>query len=475
MASIKITSQVVELKTHNYVLSKRVSNSFYFNITQPKPNEVIVGCLDKKPNFGSSLPNWRYKHFNCQTEEILTSFEYDKNVSSKDFDKKWNTQYFKDGLNGFAIIGEERQITHNMEKEPSQTVINFEVINNTTDGTKGKILLDEGILPNQVILRYDHVEHCLNLVLEAVDKLKLYSFNWDKISSGKPLAMLDAVFINETPIRNWLGPDSISPDGYSILVYNTDDDYCQIQQLRTGQLDAGKFDAHQALFGTHTINWMNTDTTQKITISCYSGQLIFDLTVGKSEFAKQSIQNVSVRFANWKYYYSSDKDRTITGLQWRMPYGVRAQPHLTFELDDILFKDEYETRYGKANKSIPRGNVNLDATLMFENDFVAMFLIGARTVIGFDKFLQYAPVVYQLSEKFKDYTICAITQDKIYAYLMEEDDYEDYGYYGDFIVINFPYQFANRTASLSRFSKAPGIPFGAVRIISRFLAQQKKD
>ena len=456
MASSKITSPVVELNNEEFVLCKRVPNCFNFDITQPTPEKVMVGCLDKKPNFGSSTPNWRYRHIDCQTGETLTSFEYDSAISTKDFCDKWKTQYFYDGMNGFAIIGEERTRTHNPEQEPGQTVIYYEV-NGPTDLTNGRLLLDAGIQPSQVIIRYDREHHKLNLVVVSGDTLKWYGFNWDMIDAGNPLTTADAEFTQETQVSNWLGPDSISPDGNSVLDYNSDGDYCQLRRLQTGQADGHQFNSHQALFGRHTINWLA------------------DLASGRSEFVKQSIQTVSIRVLNWKHSYSSDKDRSINGLQWRMPSGVLAQPHRTFELVGILFKDEYDIMLGKTNRSIPHSNIGLDATLMFENDFVAVFLIGARTVIGFDKLLQHPPVVYQLSEKFKNYTICAITQDRITAYWMEEDDYEDYGFYGDFNILHFPYQFTNRITSLSRLALVPGIPHGAERSINKFLGHQKKD
>ena len=475
MASSKITSPVVELNNNEFVLCKRVPNCFHFDITQPTPGKVMVGCLDKKPNFGSSTPNWRYRHFDCQTGNTMTTFEYDSAISAKDFEDKWKTQYFYDGMNGFAIIGEERTRTHNPEQEPGQTVIYYQV-NDPSDGSKGIIHLDAGILPSHVIIRYDREHHKLNLVVVSGNSLKWYGFDVDMIDDGNPLTTADAEFTQDTQVSNWLGPDSISPDGNSVLVYNNDGDYCQLLRLQTGQADRHQFNSHQALFGTHTINWL-ADPEIRITISCYTGQLVFDLASGLSEFVKQSIQTVSIRMLNWKHSYSADKDRSIKGLQWRMPSGVRGQPHWTFELDCVLFKDEYDTRFGRTNKSIPRGNIGLDGTLMFENDYVAVFLIGARTVICFDKgkLHQQSPVVYQLSEKFKNYTICAITQDRIFAYLMDEDDYEDYGYYGDFNIINFPYQFTNRITSLSRLALVPGIPHGAERSINKFLGHQKKD
>jgi hypothetical protein len=484
MTSSKITTPIVELNNDEFVLCKRVPNCFHFDITQPTPGKVMVGCLDKKRYFGISSPNWRYRQIDCQTGETLTSFEYDNAISAKDFQYKWKTQYFYDGMNGFSIIGEERPRTPNSELELGQTVIYYEV-KGTTYLAKGRLLLDAGILPSQVNIMYDREYQKLNLVVVLGETLKWHAFHWDMINAGNPLTMADAELTCETQVSHWLGSDSISPNGNSVLVYNSDGDYCQILCLRTGLMDAWRFDAHQALFGTHTISWLDGEKP-RITINCYSGQLVFCLTTGKSEFIKQSIQTVSVRVANWKYSYSPNKTRTINGLQWRMPSGVRGQPHRTFELDGILFKDEYDTRYGKTNKSIPRGNIGLDSVLMFENDFVAVFLIGSRTVIGFDKGVRslpnkqllVQPVIYQLSEKFKNCTICAITQDRIYAYLMDEDDYEDYGYYGyygDFNIFNFPYQFTNQVSSLARLAKITGIPICAERIIHGFLAQQKKD
>ena len=473
MASNKITSSVVELKNGEFVMCNRVPNCFNFAITQPTPKTVIVGCLYKKPNLGKYTPNWRYRHIDCQIGQTLTSFEYDSAVSTMDLFKKWKTQYFYNGSSGFAIIGEEEE-KPNQEKNLRQTVIYYEV-NCAIGFVKGRIQFDEGILPNQIVVRYDRDKYQLNLVVVASDNtLKWYGFSQDKIASGKPLSLSDYDYALETQVKHWLGQDSISPDGQTVLVYNCDGDYCQLLRLYNGELDDLKWTAHKALFGKHTINWF-AEPELRIIINCYLGQIVFDMADGQSKFVKHSIQTVSVRFANWKYKYSGDDTRTIQGLQWPMPNGVRAQPHRTFELDGILFKDEYDPSLGNTNKSIPHSKIGLDATLMFENDFVAIFLIGARTIIGFDKFIQHLPVVYQLSEKFKDYTICAITIDRITAYFMEEDDYEDYGYYGDFNVLNFPYQFAKQITCLSRLALVPGIPIGAERAISMFLCNQKKD
>lgn len=480
MPPTKISTSVVELNNDEFVMCKRVPNCFNFVITQPTPDTVMAGCLDKKPLFGGSAPRWRYRHIDCQIGQTLTSFEYNSAVSTKDFRDKWRTQYFYDGNSGFAIIGEESTNSFYQENEPKQTVIYYEV-NVSTVLVKGRIQFDEGILPNQIVVRYDREKCQLNLVVVATgivvatgNILKWYGYSQDKIASGKPLSLSDYDYALETQVKHWLGPDSISPDGQTVLVYNRDCDYCQLIRLYNGEFDDMKWTAHKALFGEHTINWL-AEPELRIIINCYLGQIVFDMADGQSKFVKHSIQTVSVRFANWKYKYSGDDTRTIQGLQWSMPNGVRAQPHRTFELEGILFKDDYDPSLGNTNKSIPHNKIGLDATLMFENDFVAIFLIGARTIIGFDKFIQHSPVVYQLSEKFKDYTICAITQDRITAYFMEEDDYEEYGYYGDFNVLNFPYQFARRITSLSRFAKVPEIPFGASRAISGFLSQQKKD
>jgi hypothetical protein len=475
-ATNKITSPVVELKTNDYIIGKRISNSFNFNITQATPEIARIGLLTTKPNFDSAVPkNWIYNNIDCQSGDTKVMFEYDSVVSKKDFGSKWHTQYFNDGLNGFAIIGVEKQMTIEENPDEIQTVIYGNLVDTTTNGTKFSIRFESGILPHHVIIRYDIAELNLNLVvLSTGNTATFHSFSHDMVLSGNPLTLSNADFTHEFVVKNWLGPSAISPNGCSMLVYDNTCDYCQIMCLRTLEFSEHKFKAYDNLFGTHTIHWMSGDEPI-IRIDCYSGQLIFNTVIGNSEFVKHNIQTVLIRVKHWKYIYSSNKQRTIHGLQWRMPAGVCAQPMRTFEIDELPCNDEYDIMYAKTNKSIPRGNIGLDGVLMFENDFVAVFQIGSRTVIGFSKQLQQSPVIYQLADKFKDYTICAITSTRIIAYILEEDNYEDYGFYGHLAVISFPYKFTTRITSLSRLAKVPAIPFGALRIITKFLEQQKKD
>jgi hypothetical protein len=142
--------------------------------------------------------------------------------------------------------------------------------------------------------------------------------------------------------------------------------------------------------------------------------------------------------------------------------------------DDI--QDSHEYMMTKINKSIPASNISLDWVLFFENDIVAVFKIGHRIIIGFDKLLRYQPVVYQIPKTTDYYDIVAITRDRIYTgtYMDDEDEYNSYG--GQIIVMSYQFDFVDRIERFIRIDNLPGMPVsGVFNLITKFLALQKKN
>ena len=147
----------------------------------------------------------------------------------------------------------------------------------------------------------------------------------------------------------------------------------------------------------------------------------------------------------------------------------------TFVFEDDV-QDEYDHLVTKLNKSIPAGNISLNWTMLFENDSIAVFKVGHRTVVGLDKLLQYQPVVYQLSKTTDYYDIVAVTKDHIYSSTFIDDD-DEYGSFGGQIIVrSYQFDFAAQIERFIRIDKLPGMPVGgAFNLIAKFLAHQKKN
>ena len=327
-------------------------------------------------------------------------------------------------------------------------------------------------------------------LIKAIYTERISTVDTREFIGTKQLTFADASYSEEYNY-SVLHEDAFSPVGNLVLIHypqhnlphntvdsSVDEDYCTVVLVnqKYGQLTESmanyKFKTYGKLFGNNKIIW-SRDT---ITVMCHAGRLVFNLTSGESEFVAEGIQNVNLHFKNWRREYQSQGQLyTIKGLSWCVPSRGRAQPMRTFVFEDDV-QDEYDHLMTKLNKSIPAGNISLNWTMLFENDSIAVFKVGHRTVVGFDKLLKYQPVVYQLSKTTDYYDIVAVTKDRIYSSTFIDDDGEYGSFGGQIIVRSYQFDFAAQIERFICMDKLPNMPAGgALTIIAKFLVQQKKN
>ena len=403
---------------------------------------------------------------------------------------------------------------------------------------KGSILCPIGTNPDSVVVRYDSFTSTINVIILGIDGFTYNSFGIHDfvaactgkggLVTDKQLTFADASNSSELhyPVLN---ENAFSPDGNLVLIHHMpetgeDEDYFSVElihktlelsehrfktsfqdgdkfktsaqdgdkfktsaqggdkfktsaqggdKFKTSAQDGDKFKTYGKLCGNNQINWSH----DQITVTCHSGYLVFNLITGASQFVEESIQNVNLHFKNWRREYQKQGNSyNVKGLTWRMPSTGRSQPIRTFMFENDI-QDEYDSDMTRINKSIPAGNISLDWALLFENDNVAIFTIGHRTIIGFDKLLQYQPIIYQFPKTTEYFNICAVTYDRVYASTYIDEDEDEYGSFpGQIIVRSYTFDFAARIERFIRMSRLPNMPAGgASNMIAKFLKHQKKN
>jgi hypothetical protein len=530
MTSSKISSKIVELTPHTSC-EMRVPQSNNYYITQSPDGAVMLGVMHQRIYFGGQAEKWSYENVDCLTETCIASIKA-TNTERISMRGGWKTVYFQDAmtgnLTGSAIVAELK--SSNADFDPNDTTVPSVAIYFDIYGAhpcKGSILCPIGTKRNSVVVRYDSLTSTINVIILGIDGFTYNSFGIHDfvaactgkggLGSDKQLTFADTSYSSELhyPVLN---ENAFSPDGNLMLIHHMpdsgdDEDYCSVEfiykplelsehkfktsaqdgdkfktsaqdgdkfktsaqdgdKFKTSAQDGDKFKTYGKLCGNNQINW----SPDQITVTCNSGHLVFNLVTGASQFVKEGVQNVNLHFKNWRREYQTQGHLyTIKGLSWRVPSTGRSQPIRTFVFEDDV-QDEYEPGMTRINKSIPVGNISLDWALLFENDNVAIFKIGHRTVIGFDKLLQHQPIIYQLPKTTDYFDISAVTKDRIYASTFIDDD-DEYGSFGGQIIVDScKFDFAARIERFIRMDKLPNMPAGGASImIAKFLVQQKKN
>jgi len=477
------------------------SNKYY--ITQSPNGAVMLGAMCQRVYFGGQAEKWSYENIDCLNDTCIASIKA-TNTEKISMHGGWKTVYFQDDMTGnligSAIVAELK--SSNADFDPNDTSLPSVAIYIDIYGArpyKGSILCPSGTKRNSVVVRYDSLTSTINVIILGIDGFTYNSFGNLRFGSDKQLTFADACYSDELhyPVLN---ENAFSPDGNLMLIHHMpdsgdDEDYCSVElivktlelsegkfktstqdgdKFKTSTQDGGKFKTYGKLCGNNQINW----SPDQITVTCHSGHLVFDLVTGASQFVKEGVQNVNLHFKNWRREYQTQTQGhlyTIKGLSWRVPSNGRSQPIRTFVFENDV-QDEYKPGMTRINKSIPVGNISLDWALLFENDNVAIFKIGCRTIVGFDKLLQYQPIIYQLP-KTTDYShIVAVTYDRVYAFTFIDDD-DEYGSFGGQVIVDScKFDFAARIERFIRMSRLPNMPAGGASImIAKFLEHQKKD
>lgn len=496
MTSTKISSKLITLPLASCTSCEiHVPQSNNYQITQPDANSVALGVMSQQVYFGGKAEKWSYKNIDCLTNTEIASV---KAINTERISMRggWRTFYFDDIETGqqigTSIVAELKNSAADFDPSdttPAQISIYFDI--QGSHPCKGTILCPIGIKRKNVVARYDSVAAVINVIILGIDSFTYHSFGTHEFIGNKQLTFADAMYSSEYNY-SVLNENSFSPDGNLVLInypqhnlpHSTvdtgdDEDYCSIALVnkRYGQLTESmakyKFKTYGKLFGNNQITW----SRNQITVMCYGGRLVFNLTSGESEFVEEGIQNVNLHFKNWRMERRAQgRLHTIKGLSWRVPSTGKPQPTRTFMFEDDI-QDNHEYMMTNINKSIPDSNISLDWVLFFENDSVAVFKIGHRIIIGFDKLLRYQPVIYQIPKTTDYYDIVAITRDRIYTstFIDDEDEYGSCG--GHIIVKSYQFDFAAQIERFIRIDKLPGMPVGdgTFNLIAKFLAHQKKN
>ena len=489
MTSSKICSKTVTLTNHTSCQFMCHNPIIY--ITQSPDGAVMLGVVQQQDHIDGQAERWSYKNIDCLTETCIASIKA-TNTERINMRGKWKTVYFQDtmtgNLIGSAIVTELKNSNTDFETNDTtapSVAIYFDIYGACP--YKGSILCPIGTNPDSVVVRYDSFTSTINVIILGIDGFTYNSFGihdlvaecTDKggLITDKQLTFADASYSSELhyPVLN---ENAFSPDGNLVLIHHMpcsgeDEDYCSVELIHKAlELSEHKFKTYGKLCGNNQINWSH----DQITVTCNSGYLVFNLITGASQFVEEGIQNVNLHFKNWRREYQKQGHiYTIKGLSWRVPSTGRSQPIRTFMFENDI-QDEYDSDMTRINKSIPAGNISLDWALLFENDNVAIFTIGHRTVIGFDKLLQHQPIIYQFPKTTEYLNICAVTYDRVYAstYIDDEDEYGNFG--GQIIVRSYQFDFAARIERFIRMSRLPNMPTGgALSMITKFLVQQKKN
>jgi hypothetical protein len=487
MSATKITTKITDLveKDTTTECNVRVPTSNTFYITQPTDDKVMLGYMHQRIYFGGKSKKWVYENIDCLTDTTFSKIKAatDEKISMRG---GWKTYYFQDPsgqMVGNAIVAELKskasEYTTEQEQAPSPVAIYYD-IQCVENPLNGSILCPSGTLKSNVIVRYDICAERLNVALLGTSDFTYYSFAIGEIPEARQLTFADAVYSAEYTIPV-LHADAFSPDGNLLLCVDesADDDetYCKV--IAVNKADAGvpthKFATFGKMFGNNIIKWY----PGRIQVKCYTGDLEFNLITGESKFIEFGVQNVNLVFKKWKTSsyapYDSCAPSKINGLTWRVPSTKRARPLKTFVFEDEIVEHNYDFHWNVLNKSIPASNRSLEWIMLFENDNVAIFKIGCRTIICFDKLLQFQPVIYQIPKK-DGLEIVAITRSHIYSqtYMDDEDEYGGDG--GTITVRTYKFNFVSRLESQLRFNSIPNPPKGcAFAIVGKFLEHQKKD
>lgn len=492
MTSTKISSKLITLSFASCTSCDTwVPQSSNYQITQPDANSVALGVMSQSIYFGGKAEKWSYTNIDCGTDTEIASV---KAINTERISMRggWRTFYFNDIETGqqigTAIVAELKNSAADYDPTdttPAQISIYFDI--QGSHPGKGTILCPIGTKRINIVAKYDSVAAVINVIILGIDGFTYHSFGINCFVADKPMIFTDAMYSSEYSYSG-LNENSFSPDGNLVLLHNLphsttdssdDEDYFSIALVnkKYGQLTESmakyKFKTYGKLFCNNQITW----SRDQITVMCYAGRLIFNLISGESGFVEEGIQNVNLHFKNWQIKRKArGHSYTVKGLSWRVPRICRPQPMRTFMFEDDI-QDDHEYMMIKINKSIPASNISLDWALFFENDNIAVFKIGHKIIIGFDKLLHYQPVVYQLPKTTDYYDIVAITRDRIYTstFIDDEDEYGGYG--GQIKVLSYQFDFATQIERFIRIDKLPGMSVGggAFNLIAKFLAHQKKN
>ena len=510
MTSSKISSKTVTLTNHTSC--QFMCNNPIIYITQSPDDAVMLGVIQQRDYIDGQAERWSYENIDCLTETCIASIKA-TNTERINMRGRWETVYFQDtmtgNLIGSAIVAELKN--SNTDFDTNDTTAPAVAIYFDIYGAcpyKGSILCPIGTNPDSVVVRYDSFTSTINVIILGIDGFTYNSFGIHDfvaactgkggLVTDKQLTFADASNSSELhyPVLN---ENAFSPDGNLVLIHHMpetgeDEDYFSVElihktlelsehrfktsfqdgdKFKTSAQDGDKFKTYGKLCGNNQINWSH----DQITVTCHSGYLVFNLITGASQFVEESIQNVNLHFKNWRREYQKQGNSyNVKGLTWRMPSTGRSQPIRTFMFENDI-QDEYDSDMTRINKSIPAGNISLDWALLFENDNVAIFTIGHRTIIGFDKLLQYQPIIYQFPKTTEYFNICAVTYDRVYASTYIDEDEDEYGSFpGQIIVRSYTFDFAARIERFIRMSRLPNMPAGgASNMIAKFLKHQKKN
>lgn len=492
MTAIKITTKITDLVGNGTTTECNIrvptSNNFY--ITQPDANHVMLGVMRQRVYFGGKSEKWVYENFNCLTNTICSMMRPTTNerISMRG---GWKTHYFQDMTTGKeignAIVAElkskESEYSQEREQATSPVAIYYDVQGIETT-LKSSILCSSGTTKSSVVVRYDAPAQMINVAILGTSGFTYYSFAIGEITEAQQLTFADAVYSAKYTM-SILHTDAFSPDGNLLLCFDesADDDetYCKVVIVnktisdKYSDLPSHKFATYGKMFGNNAITW----SPGQILVKCYTGDLEFNLVTGVSKFIEFGVQNVNLVFKKWKTSsyepYDSCAPSKINGLTWRVPSTKRARPLKTFVFEEEIVEHNYDFHWNVLNKSIPACNRSLEWILLFENDNVAVFKIGCRTIICFDKLLQFQPVIYQIPKK-DGLEIVAVTRDSIYTQTYDDDEDEYGGNGGTIIVRTYKYNFVSRLESQLRFNSIPNPPKGcAFAIVGKFLEHQKKN
>ena len=491
MTATKITTKIINLTDNDTTTKSDIyvptSNNFYF--TQPTDDKVMIGVVRKRINFGRG-ERWDYENIDCLSNQTFSNIQA-TSTEKLSLPGSWKTYYFQDTPSGSPIIGnaivvelknqETTRQSGAVQEESKPVAVYFDF----NGQKKGSILCPSGTVKSNVVVRYDSVTDRINLVILGVSGFTYHSFAIGETSAGRHLTFADAVYSDEYKLPV-IQETAISPDGNMLLCYQEttesemDEPYCTIIVVgekpakRFEGLTSHRFMTFDKMFGNNVITWH----PEQIQVKCFAGNLEFNLTTGGSKFIEFGVQNVNLVFTRWKTSgyapYDTCKPAKIPGLSWRVPSSKRPKPLRTFVFEEEIVEHNYDFTWTKLNKSIPDSNHGLEWIMLFENDNVAIFKIGCRTIICFDKLLQFQPVIYQIP-KTDGLEIAAVSRDRIYVQTYTDED-EEYGGNATITIKTYQYNFVNRIESLLRFySVSEMFPPGAVSTIAKFLAHQKKD
>ena len=484
MTSTKISSKIIEMSVDT-TLNINVPTSHNYDITQSQDGGIRVGVLQQTVYFGGKTEKWSYTNIDIMTETDMAEI---KSIANERISMitAWKTYYFQDATTseqiGTAIVAElktnnrgEYDASGKPITEIAPIVIYFDIQGSYP--SYGSIRCPIGTCKDNVVVRYDSLNFVINVIVLCAESFSYHSFDTRKLMSTDRLEFADANYFTRYVCRV-LREDAFNPSGNLVLIYHGYDesDFCSVELINkkygrlSKELAGYQFPTHRKMCGNTKITWTHTS----ITVKCYSCQLVFDLATGVTTIISESTQNVNIHFKNWMEDFDKPpQPYMIKGLSWRVPAG-QAQPTRTFEFVDEI-RDSYDPRFGKINKSIPTGYISLDWALLYENDNIAVFKIGSRTVIGFDKLLHYQPVIYHIPKTQDNREIIAVSRDHIYTYDFFDDE-DEYGSYGGILTIRaYNFNFADRIDSLVRIAKFTEMQVGgAFTMVAKFLAHQKQ-